>query len=243
MEDLAHTAAIILAGGMGTRLRSAVSDRPKVLALVQRRPFLAYLLDQLGAAGVRQVVLCTGHLGEQVQATFGDCYGDLRLSYSQETSPLGTGGAARAALPSLASDPVFVLNGDSFCRADLPAMLTGHRARSAEATLLLVSVPDTKRYGSVRVDPSGLLAGFDEKGGDGGPGWINGGVYLINRRRMETIPSGRAVSIEREVFPAWIGHGTYGFPSEGPFLDIGTPESYAAAESFFAQMQRKDQKR
>jgi D-glycero-alpha-D-manno-heptose 1-phosphate guanylyltransferase len=235
MEDLANTAAIILAGGMGTRLRSRVSDRPKVLASIRRRPFLAYLLDQLSDAGVREVVLCTGYMGAQVRTTFGDGYGNLHLVYSQELSPLGTGGAVRAALPLTQSDPVLVLNGDSFCQVDLPAMWARHHALGAEATLLLVHVPDSGRYGGVKTNPDGRLAAFAEKNDDGGPGWINGGMYLISRRLLETIPADGAVSLEREVFPAWIGRATYGYPSEGPFLDIGTPETYAAADSFFAQ--------
>jgi D-glycero-alpha-D-manno-heptose 1-phosphate guanylyltransferase len=107
--------AAVLAGGLGTRLRSVVDDRPKVLAQVHARPFLMFLLDQLAAADFRSVVLCTGYLGEQIQRTFGETYKCLRILYSQEPKPLGTGGALRFALPQITSDPVLVLNGDSFC--------------------------------------------------------------------------------------------------------------------------------
>jgi len=273
VQDLASVTAAILAGGLGTRLRSVVADRPKVLAEIRGRPFLAYLLDQLAAAGLRTVVLCTGYMGEQVRAMFGDFYGDLRLAYSQESSPLGTAGALRLALPLFKAETVLVMNGDSFCQVNLRAFWAWHCARGADATLLLTRVPDTKRYGRVHVDADGLVLRFDEKDNKpvlersegSGPGWINAGIYLLNRRLLLTIPSGSknalrglpnprfwpgsddpgraksdlpipasgAVSLEREVFPAWISRGLYGYRSEGRFLDIGTPEAYAAAEQFF----------
>ena len=243
VQDLAGVTAAILAGGLGTRLRSVVADGPKVLAEVRGRPFLAYLLRQLVATGVRYVVLCTGYLGEQVQATFGDSYGPLRLVYSQESSPLGTAGAIRLALPLFKpglneaniSDSVLVMNGDSFCEANLRAFWAWHCARGADATLLLTHVPDTKRYGRVLVDDDGFVLNFDEKGHKGGPGWINAGIYLLNHRLLLTIPASGAVSLEREMFPDWIGRGLYGYRSQGRFLDIGTPESYAEALQFFAQ--------
>ena len=231
--SLAGVTAAILAGGLGTRLRSVMADRPKVLADVLGRPFLAYPLDHLQAAGVRRVVLCTGYKGEQVQAAFGDAYGSLFLAYSHETSPLGTGGALRAALPLFDSDPVLVLNGDSFCETDLRVFWNWHCAREAEATLLLTKVSDTTRYGQVVVDAHDHILRFDEKAPGTGPGWINAGIYLIRRTLAQTIPTSRAVSLERETFPAWIGHALCAHRSEGRFLDIGTPETYATADQFF----------
>src|SRR5687768_5619957 len=119
MVNLSHLTAVILAGGLGTRLRSVISDRPKVLARVLDRPFLTYLLDQLAAAGLNYVILCTGYLGEQVKAEFGTSYSSLRLAYSQEMVPLGTAGALQLALSLIPSETVLVLNGDSFCEVDL----------------------------------------------------------------------------------------------------------------------------
>ena len=234
-DRLTSVTAAILVGGQGTRLRSVVADRPKVLAEIRGRPFLAYLLDQLAGAGVRYVVLCTGYLGEQVQAVFGDSYGSLRLVYSQESSPLGTAGALRLALPLFKSETVLVMNGDSFCEANLSAFWAWHCGRAAESTLLLTEVPDAKRYGRVNVDADGLVLRFDEKGDKSGPGWINAGIYLLNHRLLLTIPANRTVSLEREEFPSWIGRGLYGYRSGGRFLDIGTPEAYTMAEWFFVQ--------
>ena len=233
--DLVGVTAAILAGGLGTRLCSVVADRPKVLAEVRGRPFLAYLLDQLTNIGIRQVVLCTGYLGEKVQNVFGDSYGNLSLVYSQESSPLGTAGALRLALTLFKSDSVLVMNGDSFCESNLIAFWTWHSARNAGATLLLTEVADTKQYGQVHFDANGLVLSFDEKDDKGGPCWINAGIYLIKRHLLLTIPTDHAVSLEREMFPRWIGRGLYGYPSEGRFLDIGTPEAYAAAEQFFTE--------
>jgi len=239
MTELAGTTAVILAGGLGTRLRPAVNDRPKVLAPVRGRPFLAYLLDQLAAAGVRRVVLCTGHLGAEIEKAFDDSYGDLRLLYSRETSPLGTGGALRLALPYLDGDPVLVFNGDSFCEADLPALWARHCGTGAEATLLLVRVPHTQSYGWVKLDDNGGVAAFEEKGGRDGAGWINSGIYAMSLRLIQTIPANCAVSLEREVFPKWIGRGLGACLCEGRFLDIGTPAAYAAAAEFFAPGQEQ----
>ena len=226
----------VLAGGLGTRLGSVISDRPKALAKIRGRPFLAYLLDQLSTAGFSSVVLCTGHLGQQIEETFGESYGNLRISYSREARPLGTGGALRLALPYLISDPVLVMNGDSFCAADLSDFWNWHRARGSKATMLLVQVPDTQRYGSVRVDPDGAIIQFAEKGIGGVSGSINAGVYLLSRQVIHSIPGDTDVSLEYYVFPTLMTHGLYGYAGGGRFLDIGTPEDFAAAEEFFAAM-------
>ncbi len=232
---LSDVTAAILVGGLGTRLRSVVADRPKILAPVHGRPVLSYLLDQVAAAGLKDVVLCAGYLGEQVETEFGQAYRSLRLIYSQETTPLGTAGALRLALPFFKSDTVLVLNGDSFCEADLAAFYAWHCAHAAVATLFLTHMPDTARYGNVRLGPDGQILDFVEKNETGGPGWINAGIYLLQRQMLQTIPTSQAVSIERETFPAWIGRGLYGYQGDGPFLDIGTPESYQKAEEFLAR--------
>lgn len=235
MSELADLTAVILAGGFGTRLRPVVADRPKVLGKVRGRPFLAYLLLQLAAVGMDHVVLCIGYLGDQVKSEFGEAYGPLRLVYSQEEVPLGTAGALRLAMPLLRSDSVLVMNGDSFCDANLKDLWACHCAKNAEATLVLVEVSDTKRFGRVNVDADGVVLSFEEKDETSGQGWINAGIYLLNRSLLLTIPAGGAVSLEREVFPAWVGQAIYGYRSNGRFLDIGTPESYALADDFLAQ--------
>jgi NDP-sugar pyrophosphorylase family protein len=236
MHTLTGITAAILAGGLGTRLLSAVPDRPKVLAEVAGRPFLAHLLDLFVAAGIRRVVLCTGYRAEAVEAAFGNRYGDLTIQYSVESEPQGTGGALRAALPLLDSSTVLVANGDSWCQVDLAASWDRHRGCGARASLLLTKVADPSRFGRVEVDHSGRVTQFAEKAPGLAAGWINAGIYLIDREAIAAIPAGEQVSLEHDIFPAMIGRGLYGFAAGGRFLDIGTPESYAAAEAFFASL-------
>lgn len=235
MYDLSRLTAAILAGGLGTRLRAVVGDRQKVVAEVKDRPFVAFLLDQLAAEGIRSVVLCTGFCGDQVEASLGRSYKSLHLDYSREQEPLGTAGALRLARPFLKTDPVLIMNGDSFCQVDLKEFLAWHCTKKAQATLVLTRVPDTARYGRVETDAQGRVLSFNEKDGHvGAPGWINAGIYLINQWLLDTIPADGPVSLEHDMFPCWRHLGLYGYRSEGSFLDIGTPETYASAQSFFS---------
>ena len=236
MNKLSKITAVILSGGLGTRLRSVVLGQPKVLSEVNSRPFIAYLLDQLSQAGIEKVVLCTGYLGEQVKATFGEYYKDITLLYSQERITLGTGGALKLALPLLKSEPVLVLNGDSFCQADFVNFLNQHITKKATASLLLAEVPDFSRYGSVRMSMNGEITSFEEKSRKAGHGLINAGVYLLNNTFLESIPVNINISLEHEMFPLWINKGLYGFQNKGNFLDIGIPQDYAAAGRFFKEL-------
>ena len=233
MLDPALTAAILV-GGLGSRLRPVVSGLPKALANVGERPFLTYLFDQLVAAGAKDVVLCTGYLGDQIRMIFGKSYDTLRLNYSQESTPRGTAGALRLALPLFNSNPVLVMNGDSYCDANIREFWVWHDRRHSNATMLLTKIIDTERFGQVKVDTDGKITDFKEKGSGQGSGWINAGIYLLNRDLLEEIPANRAVSLESEIFPTWVGRDLYGFQSEARFMDIGTPEAYASAQSFFA---------
>lgn len=234
MSDLSQISVAILAGGLGTRLRPVVGDQPKALAAVAGRPFLAILLEWLARAGARRVVLCTGYRGDLVRQSLGQSFGPIELVYSQEERPLGTAGALRLAYPLLDSELVLALNGDSFCQVDLAAMLQWRAAKAAPALMLLTWAQDAARYGQVELDPDGVVTAFREKQPQGGPGWINAGVYLMERRLLEAIAPGREVSLEREVFPAWVGRELHGYAEGQRFLDIGTPESFAQAQGFFA---------
>jgi NDP-sugar pyrophosphorylase family protein len=225
---------VILAGGRGTRLQSIGGDLPKPLRLVNGRPFLSFLLDQVRAAGGRRAILALGYkpdafrdfLREEATAEF-------TLETSVEDVPLGTGGALRAALPRLVTDSVLVMNGDSYVDADLGRLADEHRRRQARVTILLSRVDDAARYGGVEAGPDGAVQRFVEKGGTG-PGLVNAGIYAMRREEVVgEIPPGRPVSLEREVLPAQIGRGFFALWGDFPFLDIGTPESYAASSAFF----------
>src|SRR3990172_13210316 len=196
LNSFEEVTAVILAGGLGTRLSAVVNDRPKVLAEIGGKPFLAYLLDFLSTSGIHSVVLCTGFFGEQIRMRFGEKYGNMYLSYSQESSPLGTAGALRLALPLIQSESVLIMNGDSFCDANLENFWEWHSSHDADASLLLVEMSDTRRFGRVVVSADGLVLRFDEKNDEGLPGFINAGIYLIKRRLLWEIPEDGSVSIE-----------------------------------------------
>lgn len=238
VANLSNVTTVILVGGLGTRLRTVVPDRPKVLAEIHNRPFLTYLLDRLVSAGAQEVVLCTGYMADEVREKLGETYKSLRLVYSREHEPLGTGGALRLALPHLSSDPVLVMNGDSFVNVDLAGYLNWFFEKDIQASLILTKVPDTGRYGRVLMDKDGRITDFEEKRGNSGAGWINTGVYLVKKKLVESMPSGRPYSLEQQFFPGLIGNDLYGYRCEAQFLDIGTPESYAQAKSFFSKISR-----
>jgi D-glycero-alpha-D-manno-heptose 1-phosphate guanylyltransferase len=233
MQNLSCVTTVILAGGLGTRLRSVVPGRPKVLANILGRPFLTFLLDQLVLADVRDVVLCTGYMADEIDKQLGNTYKSLRLVYSRENVHLDTGGALRLALPHLNSDAVLIMNGDSFVDIDLTVYLDWFFKKKCQAALLLTNVTDTGRYGKVVVAEDGLLLAFEEKGFNIGPGWINAGVYIMKKSLIATIPAGTPFSLEREFFPKLVDKGLYGFCFKGEFIDIGTPETFALAEEFF----------
>jgi len=236
MSYLSEITVAVLAGGLGTRLKSVVFNRPKALADVNDKYFLSYLLDYLIRAGFKYVVLCTGYLGDQIQNAYGDTYGSLKLSYSRESKPLGTAGALRLAEPQFRSDFIFVMNGDSIYNTDIKRFWMWHRKQKRDASLLLTKVSDIKRFGQVIVDNQEKVTCFEEKSINDGAGWINSGIYIIDRKLIKEIPENQKVSLENEVFPVWIDKQFYGLKSEGRFIDIGTPESYKKARMFFTNI-------
>jgi NDP-sugar pyrophosphorylase family protein len=232
--------AVILCGGLGTRLRPVVPEGPKCLAPVGGRPFLEYLLCQLRSSGVRKAILCVGYRSEQMAEYFenGERW-DISLTYSVERQLLGTAGALKNAESLINHSPFFALNGDSILEADLPGLVEFHRAHYAPATIALAHVPANGRYGSVRTDPQGYITEFSEKkrGANGASkagfegGRINGGVYVLDREIFKMIsPAPPAISLEREIFPRLAGRRICGFPVDGYFVDIGVPEDYARAQ-------------
>lgn len=237
MHKHSDITAVLLAGGLGTRLRPIVSDKPKILADICKRPFVTFLLDQLIMAGIRDVVLCTGYMADKIYEKLGDTYKQLKLMYSKEDIPLDTGGALRLALPYIKSDFALVMNGDSFVNVKVANYIDWFFKKKCPAALLLTKVSDTRRFGKVLVDENGRLFSFNEKEANSSSGWINAGVYLIQKSLIETIPEGMPSSLEREFFPRLVYQGLYGFQSEGEFIDIGTPETFALAEEFFISLQ------
>ncbi len=226
--------AIILAGGRGSRLASVLPSRQKVTAEVDGEPFALRLVRWLGAFGVERIVFAAGHRSEDVAAIVaGWSETKPQLAISIEDQPLGTGGAVRLAFEATAADPVLVLNGDSFADVDVDALYAFHAARGARATLALARVDDTSRYGAVEQDGDGVITSFREKASGGGPGVVNAGVYLFSRAVLARAPASQAFGLEHDFFPDLIGDGLFGLAFAGRFIDIGTPESFDAAQSFF----------
>jgi NDP-sugar pyrophosphorylase family protein len=226
--------ALILAGGQGTRLPSVLPETPRVLTQVGGRPFLAHLLDWLADGGVREVILCTGYRAEQITRAFSARYRDMFLYYSWEPQPLGTGGALRRALGLTHAETVLALNGESFVCCDLTAFMAWHQSRGFAGSLAVAEVGNAAQLTTVRVNEGGAIQSFEEKRGRCEPGWVNGGVSLLSRRLLESLPEGRTTSLKREALPAWLAGGLGGYLSSGTFLDIRTPQSLAQAEALLA---------
>jgi NDP-sugar pyrophosphorylase family protein len=225
---------VILAGGLGTRLRPVLSDRPKGLAPVAGRPFLRIQIELLRDAGARQFVLCVGHRADQIREAFGDGSAlGVRVEYSVESERLlGTAGALKLAERFFRSRAL-VLNGDTYLAADYARLVRGHDTDNAHsgvlATVALARAQDATRFGTISLDSAGrYLTGFREKDGAGGI-WLNAGAYVIERALLDRIPAGTPTSLERETFPGVLGAGgrIAAACCEEPFYDIGTPQDWA----------------
>jgi D-glycero-alpha-D-manno-heptose 1-phosphate guanylyltransferase len=230
--------AIMLVGGLGTRLRSVVPFTPKVLASIGERSFLELLVRQLRSQGIRRLVMCTGYLADQIESKFGDGrMWDVSIEYSREEIPLGTAGAMKLAQRYLRDIPEFlVLNGDSFLEVDFRSLMAFHRGHGgAMATMAVLRVENASRYGTVDMDATGRVTGFAEKTGSEAPGLVNGGIYILSQSALQHIPEGPA-SLERDVFPRLLAQGVYGQELRGMFIDIGTPVDYARAQELLRSL-------
>jgi mannose-1-phosphate guanylyltransferase len=223
--------ALVLAGGEGTRLRPLTLTTPKPVLPLAGRPFLSFMLDWLRRHGADDVILSCGFLSSAVRSVLGDIYDGMRLRYVVEEEPLGTAGPVRLAFDQgLLEERLWVLNGDLLTDMDLTAELQQHERTGARATLALVAVDDTASYGVVPTDAEGRVEAFLEKAaGELPTNRINAGAYVLEREVVEAIPPGRAVSFEREVFPALVGDGLYGWHASGYWIDIGAPDRYLEA--------------
>lgn len=225
--------AIVLVGGEGTRLRPLTAEVPKPALTLVDRPFLAYMIEWLGAHGVTEAVLACGFLPDVLRRALGDGQHDgVHLTYVVEPERRGTAGAIRFAAEALGDrlgDRFLALNGDVLTDLDLGALVRRHDDRGARATLALYQVEDCAAYGLVHSGADGAVEAFSEKTGESVPGEINAGAYCLERSALELIPPGREVSIEREVFPRLVGNGLYATLLDGYWMDIGTPDRYLRA--------------
>ncbi len=229
---------IILAGGLGTRLRSVVDDRPKPLALINGMPFLHFLMQSLEASGiVRKIVLAVGYRADAIREYFTKNRFSIPVEFSQEHQLLGTGGAIREALEKTSSDNILVLNGDSYLEFSLEKFLCEHIKLGHIASLSYTQVEDAARFGQVEIDQKNKrVLKFTEKTGVQEPGLINAGVYLFRHTLFEGFVLPEQFSLEHYFFPLLISHGIGAYYCSGAFIDIGTPDSYFLAQTFFQSL-------
>jgi D-glycero-alpha-D-manno-heptose 1-phosphate guanylyltransferase len=227
--------AIILAGGLGKRLQEVVKDQPKVLAQVNGRPFLDIILGSLSSYSmIGRVVLAIGYMAEQIIEEYGQNSSyPFDINFSVEKTLLGTGGGIKKALSLTKTQKVIVLNGDSFTDVNLDELVKFHDSVNAKLTMTITKANDTSRFGSVVLDGMDRVAAFREKIEDEKSGYINAGVYLLERSIFDTVNTDVPISLERELLPQFLKSGVYGFITKGKFIDIGTPESYRAAGFLF----------
>ena len=229
--------SLILAGGLGTRLRPVFDAGPKSIAPIGGRSFLEYLLLQIRRAGFHKVVLCVGYGAQQIEEQVGDgTKWDLTVQYSPELEPLGTAGAVKHAASLIDGDHFLAFNGDSFLAVDLRQLVAEHVESGFLATVALARVPDSARFGNVVLGRDGLIKQFAEKRAQGGTlssklQIVNGGVYVFSTAVLELIPQPGVVSLEHEVFPTLIERGIKGFLTDGYFIDIGLPEDFKRAQT------------
>ena len=225
--------AVVLAGGFGTRLQAVVQDVPKPMADVCGRPFLSFLLDDLQACGMTHVILSTGYKHECIENFYGDRYRGMRITYAQETEPLGTGGGIWNALQHSSSEYTFVLNGDTRFRVDLQELESLAFTRHAPV-IALRRVEDTSRYGCVETDGNGRIIRFVEKADTAGSGYINGGIYLLPKSLFAAYRVGARFSFEKDILEkVYDVTPIYAGMSEAYFIDIGIPEDYLRAQNEF----------
>lgn len=224
--------AIVLAGGLGTRLKQVVPDLPKPMAPVAGRPFLEILLSSLAQKKFHRVILSLGHMANKVTAHFGDHYAGMELIYEIEETPLGTGGAVRQALSRCRADHVYIFNGDTYLDLEINELERLWQA-AHHPVIVVREVPDTARYGRVEIC-DGRVNAFLEKG-MAGSGLINAGCYVLPKDALDDFTLGQPFSLETEYFGKYLHRIRFdGFTTHGRFIDIGVPDDYALAQTELA---------
>jgi len=226
--------AIILAGGLGTRLRSTVPDLPKPLAPVGAKPFLGHLLDYWQGQGVKRFILSVGYKHELIRECFGSRYQNAEVDYAVETEPLGTGGGLLLSVKQLRSkEPFLVLNGDTFFAVNLVDLLNCHAQSEADMTLSLVEVPENKRYSGVLLDKDGMVRSMEARSESSKISLVNGGVYMMENNLLSIFEKNvsKKISLEDELLSRLFKQKKRiaGFLGSGAFIDIGVPQDYNRA--------------
>lgn len=235
-NKISNLDVVILCGGKGTRLRTALIDRPKPLAEITGKPFLDFLLDILASYKFRRVILSVGYLKEKIIEHFRrEKRKDIKIEFSSEDKPLGTGGAVKKAKPLIKSEQFLVMNGDCFCPVDFKKFHETHLARKTLLSMALTRISDASDYGKVELNESGKIINFNEKKSSQKNALINAGIYLMKKDIFDFLPKRSCFSLEYDFFPKIIlTEPCYGFIVDGQYFDIGTPERYKKAVELFS---------
>jgi len=230
--DLSKIDTVILAGGLGTRLKPVFKDKPKCLVPINGKPFIDFLLDNYVEQGLKRFILCVGYLKEQVIEHLGN-RNDCEIAFSEEHEPLGTGGALKEAQGLIKSDPYIVLNGDSFIDINIFEYLQWFQSNNNDISMVITKKNNSKRYGNVNFDGKGLITSFEEKNNSSLTTSINAGLYIFKKNIINFSSFGYEFSLETELFPTLIELGISAFHCDEKFIDIGTEKSYQNAQLFF----------
>ncbi|MDR3623861.1 MAG: nucleotidyltransferase family protein [Chlamydiales bacterium] len=230
--------AIILAGGLGTRLKEAVPDLPKPLAPINGSAFLDILLKQLSLFQIiSKAILAVGYRANQIIDHYAQYKSLIPLAFSLEETPLGTGGAIKKALSLTTSELVLILNGDSYLDFSLSALIHKQQEMDADIVFTSLEVEDVSRYGKLVIDKeNNRILSFEEKSAQKEKGSISGGVYLAKRSIFNSLSFGDVFSLEKDLFPSLLQKKIYTSPCAGTFIDIGTPDSFKRAQTLLNQL-------
>ena len=220
---------LILCGGMGTRLKEKVQDRPKSMADIHGKPFLDILIEYVASFGFKRFILCTGYQSDFIENYYKNI---LNVSYliSREESPLGTAGALKNAEQLMQSDMFLAINGDSFCRVNLKSFLSFHNKKNAYSSIVVTKTLNADSYGTILFGEHQEITQFNEKIKRVGSGWSNAGIYLIARQLLTNLPPNKKISLEYDFFPSLLGKGLYAYQTDEKLFDIGTPERLEIAK-------------
>jgi D-glycero-alpha-D-manno-heptose 1-phosphate guanylyltransferase len=226
---------IVLAGGLGTRLASVVSDVPKPMAPVAGKPFLDHIFKGLPLESIHRIILAVGHKYEKIEEYYGSEYKGVPIIYSIEEEPLGTGGGIALAMNHMEMDSAIILNGDTYFDINLEEMWQVHQTSSGRCTLALKQMETPDRYGTVLLEKNHIVR-FQEKQSGLSTGLINGGIYWVDKSFTELMPKSEKFSFEEEVLQVQVAQNELnGYIATGLFIDIGIPEDYERAQSIFAK--------
>lgn len=223
---------VILSGGLGTRFRPVISDTQKTMARVKDKPFLEHLIAHYKNAGLNRFIICAGYKHKDIRNYFeAGSQWNITITYSIESKKRGTAGAIKQAEKMITSEDFFVLNGDTFLAIDPLDVINFHQKEQVDGTICLREFKDIREKGEVIVDNKNRIVGFLEKQPEHRPGLINGGVYILKKEVLRSIPKDGEVSLEKDIFPAAIKkHKFIGYKTSAFFIDIGSPEEYLRSQ-------------